>query len=97
MTCFTFSTSTANCITDRQFRSVCTTTLAMLRCTKSSPGSRLTISLAGTRLSEQPIQRYFGRLLPGQLQEEFGIPRADAVRPGAVLGEEMVEGSHEAT
>src|ERR1700679_518428 len=60
MMCFTLSTSTANWITDRQFRSVWTTTFAMLRWTKSSPGSRLTISLAGTRLSEHPIQRYSG-------------------------------------
>src|SRR5262245_2311845 len=60
MTCFTFRTSMANCSTDRQFRSVCTTTLATLRCTNSSPGSRPTISLAGTRLSEQPIHRYSG-------------------------------------
>src|SRR5262249_25545370 len=55
-----FSTSTANWITDRQLRSVCTTTLPMLRWTNISPGIRPTISLAGTRLSEQPIQRYSG-------------------------------------
>src|SRR3954470_5891406 len=61
MMCSTLSTSTANCITERQLRSLWTTTLATLRCTKSSPGARSTISLAGTRLSEQPIHRYFGR------------------------------------
>ena len=56
--CFTFTISTANSITERQFRSVCTTTFAMLRCTNTSPGSKLVISLAGTRLSEQPIHKY---------------------------------------
>src|SRR4051812_32021196 len=61
MMCSTCRTCTANCITDRQLRSLCTTTLATLRCTKSSPGRSPTISLAGTRLSEQPIQRYLGR------------------------------------
>ena len=42
-------------------RSVTGTTLATLRWTKSSPGSRPTIRLAGTRLSEQPIQSRSGR------------------------------------
>src|SRR4051794_18407590 len=60
MMCSTFSASTAYCSTDRQFRSECTTRLAMFRCTNTSPGSRPRISLAGTRLSAQPIQRYFG-------------------------------------
>src|SRR3954469_22456676 len=60
MMCSTARTSTAYCRTERQFRSVCTTTFATLRWTNSSPGSRSTISLAGTRLSEHPIQRYFG-------------------------------------
>src|SRR5687768_9999855 len=60
MTCSTLSTSTAYCSTERQFRSLCTTTLATLRCTKSSPGFRPTISFAGTRLSAQPTHRYFG-------------------------------------
>src|SRR5690606_37904337 len=58
--CSTLSTSTANWITDRQLRSVCTTTLAMLRWTKTSPGAMSTIWLAGTRESEQPIHRNFG-------------------------------------
>src|SRR5947207_7475464 len=56
----TFRMSTANCITDKQFRSVWTTRLAMLRWTNNSPGASPTIWFAGTRLSEQPIQRYFG-------------------------------------
>src|SRR3954451_18880459 len=60
MTCFTCSTSTAYCSTDRQLRSECTTTLATFRCTNSSPGNNPTISLAGTRESEQPIHRYDG-------------------------------------
>src|SRR5690606_11019280 len=50
----------ANCSAARQFRSVCTTTCATLRCTNTSPGGSPMISLAGTRLSEQPIHRYFG-------------------------------------
>src|SRR5688572_18377407 len=56
----TLSTSTANWITDRQLRSVCTTTLAMLRWTNTSPGAMSMIWLAGTRESEQPIHRYSG-------------------------------------
>src|SRR6267154_3781420 len=56
----TFKISTANCMTDKQFRSVCTTKLAILRWTNNSPGARPTIWFAGTRLSEQPIQRYCG-------------------------------------
>jgi hypothetical protein len=60
MMCFTFKTWTANSITDRQFMSVCTTRFATLRWTNTSPGGSDTISLAGTRLSEQPIQRYSG-------------------------------------
>src|SRR5690606_38873977 len=51
---------TANWITDRQLRSVCTTTLAMLRWTKTSPGAMSTIWLAGTRESEHPIHRNLG-------------------------------------
>src|SRR5271163_2112977 len=60
MMCLTFSRSTANWITDRQFRSVCTTTFAMFLCTNTSPGGRPMIWLAGTRESEQPIHRYSG-------------------------------------
>src|SRR5262245_647961 len=60
MTCSTLRTSTAYWRTERQFRSVCTTRFATLRCTNNSPGRSPTISLAGTRLSEQPIHRYFG-------------------------------------
>src|SRR6478735_7173260 len=40
--------------------SVCTTMLAMLRCTNTSPGAVPVISLAGTRLSEHPIHRNSG-------------------------------------
>src|SRR6185436_4559553 len=60
MMCLTLRMSTANCMTDRQLRSVCTTMLAMLRWTNTSPGSSPVIWLAGTRLSEQPIHRYSG-------------------------------------
>src|SRR5450830_875545 len=58
--CLTPRTSTANCKTERQFKSECTTTLAMLRWTNSSPGSNPNNSFAGTRLSEQPIHKYSG-------------------------------------
>src|SRR6056300_1376974 len=47
-------------MTDRQLRSVCTTTLAIFLCTKISPGGISTIWLAGTRLSEQPIHKNSG-------------------------------------
>src|SRR3954469_4278605 len=60
MMCSTFSISTANCTVDSAFRSECTTTLATLRCTNTSPGSRPVIWLAGTRESEQPIHMYLG-------------------------------------
>src|SRR5215213_4899106 len=60
MTCFTLSTSTAYCMTDRQLRSVWTTTLATLRWTNISPGERSTNCVEGTRESEHPIHRYSG-------------------------------------
>src|SRR5688572_2244805 len=47
-------------MTDRQFRSLCTTTFATLRWTKISPGRSPRIWFAGTRLSEQPIHKYRG-------------------------------------
>src|SRR5687768_3293682 len=72
MTCLTLRTSTANCSTDRQFRSVCTTTLATLRWTNSSPGSRPTISFAGTRLSEQPTQRNSGAWIFSSREKNVG-------------------------
>src|SRR5687768_10693734 len=74
--CFTLRTSTAYCSTERQLRSVCTTTLATFRCTNISPGSRFTISLAGTRLSEQPIQRYSGACCATAGRRTPGPPRA---------------------
>src|SRR3954469_6429618 len=72
MICLILRTEMAYCITDRQFMSVCTTRLATLRCTKSSPGSRPTISLAGTRLSEQPIHRYCGACWPSSRRKNPG-------------------------
>src|SRR6478672_9364542 len=72
MMCSTCSTCTANCITERQLRSLCTTTLATLRWTKSSPGSSPTISLAGTRLSEHPIQRYCGACWAARRRKKSG-------------------------
>src|SRR6476619_7310343 len=67
--------SIANCITDRQFKSVCTTRLATLRWTNSSPGSRPTISFAGTRLSEHPIHRKAGACCPESLAKKSGSCR----------------------
>jgi hypothetical protein len=76
-------------MTDRQLRSVCTTTLATLRWTKTSPGSRPTIWLAGTRESEQPIHRNSGRLQLGQLVEIVRVDFLHLVGPGAVEVEEV--------
>src|SRR5579859_6888190 len=75
MTCSTLSTSTAYCSTDRQLRSVCTTTLATLRCTNTSPGMRPMISLAGTRLSAQPIHRYLGDCCSARRLKKSGWAR----------------------
>ena len=60
MTCSTLSTSTASCRHASRFRSACTTQLATLRCTNTSPGISPVISDAGTRESEQPIHMYLG-------------------------------------
>src|SRR5690606_16477564 len=68
----TLSTSIAYWITDRQLRSVCTTTLAMLRWTKTSPGFMSMIWLAGTRESEQPIHRYLGCCSPDRRLKKPG-------------------------
>eukprot|EP00952_Eustigmatos_sp_NYUAD-ZCMA_P003999 17514-Eustigmatos_ZCMA.PRE.1 len=70
--CRIFSTSTANWSTDRQFRSECTTTLAMLRWTNTSPGGNPMIWLAGTRESEQPIHRYSGFCWLARLEKKAG-------------------------
>ena len=53
-------------------RSVCTTTLATLRCTNTSPGSSPTIWFAGTRLSEHPIQRYRGDCFSARAVKKAG-------------------------
>src|SRR6185503_1591483 len=66
------STSTANWITDRQLRSVCTTTFATLRCTNTSPGWWPVIWFAGTRLSEQPIHRMRGRWMAARRSKNPG-------------------------
>src|SRR5215469_8551910 len=54
----------------------------MLRCTNTSPGSRPMISLAGTRLSEQPIHRYCGACWPTRRLKNPGsaatLPSAQA-------------------
>src|SRR5258705_4125503 len=73
--CCTLSTSTAYCITVRQLRSVCTTTLATLRCTNLSAGTRPTIWLAGTGPSEQPIHMYFGACCALSREKNSGSSR----------------------
>src|SRR5690606_38801906 len=50
-----------------------TTTLATLRWTKSSPGIMPRISLAGTRLSAQPIHRYSGFCWRESFSKKSGI------------------------
>ncbi len=87
MMCSTLSTSTANCITDRQLRSLCTTTLATLRWTKSSPGKQaddLVGRHAAVRAADPQVVR---RLLVREVREEIGIAAAHALRPRAVVVE----------
>src|SRR5215203_6149613 len=72
MMCFTFKTSTANWITDRQFMSVCTTTLPTLRWTNTSPGIVPMIWFGGRRLSEHPIQRSSGRCMFASREKKAG-------------------------
>ena len=90
----TFSTSTANCSTDRQFRSVWTTTLATLRWTNSSPGSRPTISLAGTRLSEQPIHRYSGACWPASRVKNAGSRLTRSAAQARLLSSKLRQRIH---
>src|ERR1700761_927115 len=73
--CLTRSTSTAYCITERQLRSLCTTTFATLRWTNISPGSMPQISFAGTRLSEQPIHKYSGACWRASVAKKSGSRR----------------------
>jgi hypothetical protein len=49
--------------------------------------------LAGTLLSEQPIQ-ISGRLLPRQVQEKLRILFPNAPRPISVVNEEVIESVH---
>src|SRR5262245_18680968 len=49
------------------------TRLAIFRWTNNSPGSNPTISLAGTLLSEQPIQRYSGACCATSLEKNSGL------------------------
>src|SRR6478672_1020556 len=83
--CSTLSTSTAYWTTVRQLRSVCTTTLATLRCTNISPGSRPTISFAGTRLSEQPIHMYLGACWAMRREKNSGSSRTMAAAQARLL------------
>src|SRR3546814_4733609 len=97
MMCSTWSTSTANCITDRQLRSACTTTLAMLRWTNTSPGCMPVIWLAGTRESEQPIHRYFGACCSARRLKNAGSSRTAPAAQSRLLRSRasMVEGRSE--
>jgi len=52
--------ATANSMVAAQLRSAACTWLAMLRCTKTSPAVSPMSSFAGTRASEQPIQKNSG-------------------------------------
>lgn len=61
-----------NCSADMQLRSLWTTTFATLRRTNSSTGSRPTMSLAGTRESEQPIHRYSGACCWDSVSKKLG-------------------------
>src|SRR5574338_1199874 len=85
MTCLTRRASTAYCSTDRQLRSVWTTTCATFRWTNSSPGGRSTISFAGTRLSEQPIHRYAGACCATRREKNSGFWRARAAAQRRLL------------
>src|SRR2546423_6961250 len=49
------------------------TRFATLRWTKSSPGASPTIWFAGTRLSEQPIQRYCGACCRASSRKNSGF------------------------
>jgi hypothetical protein len=59
--------------------------LATLRCTNTSPGSRPVISLAGTRLSAQPIHMYCGLCCCSQAREEAGLARSVVGGPARLL------------
>ncbi len=73
---------------------MCTTTFATLRWTNTSPGASPTIWFAGTRLSEQPIQRYSGDCRSASPVKKSGSRGDDVGRPGAVALEELGEVGH---
>mgnify|MGYP003694316245 CR=1 FL=1 len=83
----------AYCSTERQLRSVCTTTLATLRWTKSSPGARPTISLAGTRLSDATYPQVIGRLLLLETREEGRIALQHTFGPRGIIPEQVYPAS----
>ena len=94
MTCPTFSTSTAYCSTDRQFRSVCTTTLATLRWTNSSPGSE-TDDLVGRHAAVRAADpQILGRLLLLQAREEVRVVLDHARSPEGVVLEQSRKYRH---
>src|SRR5258706_7398873 len=92
MTWRTFSMSTANWIAERQLRSACTTMLATFRCTNISPGGSPTIWFAGTRLSEQPIQRYPGACFCARREKNCGSCRAMSAAQAGLLASRCSRG-----
>src|SRR5260221_1600746 len=92
MTWRTFSMSTANWIAERQLRSACTPMLATFRCTNISPGGSPTIWFAGTRLSEQPIQRYPGACCCARREKNCGSCRAMSAAQARLLASRCSRG-----
>src|SRR5258707_285962 len=90
MTWRTLRRSTANCSTDRQFRSVWTTRLATLRCTNTSPGD-----LVGRHPAVRAADpEEFGRLLVREVAEKVRVGSAHALRPGPVAFEQFANCGH---
>jgi hypothetical protein len=86
----------AYCNTDKQLRSVCTTTFATLRWTKSSPGLRSTILVrwhTAVRAADPQVLR---GLLLGERPEEVGVGARDPPRPPAIVLEEIGDARHTA-
>ena len=77
-----------------RFMSECTTRLAMLRCTNISPGPVPVMPEAGTRESEQPMNRYSGLWPLGQALKELGVFGVMLRHPLAVVFENFADSSH---
>ena len=81
----TLRTSTAYWTVARQLKSVREMMFATLRWTKTSPGCRPMISLAGTRLSEHPIHRNFGICCSASFSKNRGCLSRILQRPVPVV------------